>query len=82
MQPIQLGGVVLKVVNINGDTENGTIVVTGSYHLITTQGTVLAQQAFNGYKDVELKESQETLELRKKFLDSMQKDLLSSMGLG
>ena len=82
MQPIQVGGVVLKVVNINGDNENGAILVTGSYHILTTHGVVLAKQTFNGYKDVELKESQETLELRKKFLDSMQKDLLSSMGLG
>lgn len=62
-------------------TDDGKEKVSGNYELISTNDKVLAKQGFNGYNDIEVAMSGDTMKLFNDFMVNMKKDIQGILGL-
>lgn len=79
---ITIGGVKITSLDITQNKEDGTTKVSGKYELVSSTGKVLAKQGFNGYNEIVLVQSGETMKLIADLQASLQKDLNNTLGLG
>jgi hypothetical protein len=72
-----------KVIRVaaDRDKDTGEMKLTGSYELISSTGVVIAKQGFNGYNEITLGLSSETIVAREAFLRGLSKDLNTTLGL-
>lgn len=78
---ITIAGFNFTSVNLEQDKETGCFKLTGRYELISSNGMVIAKQSFNGYQDVKLELSSESLKAQAKFLETIKTDLAITLGL-
>jgi hypothetical protein len=77
---ITIGGIKIKKVDISfGDS--GELKFTGTYHLSSNTGVVLAKQDFNGYNDIKLNGTQDTIQKILDSIKSLETDLTNTLGL-
>jgi hypothetical protein len=61
----------------DGDKEK----ITGSYSLMSSDDKVLAKQSFNGYSDLEVNWSPETIKLHNAFMKAAKSDIETLIGV-
>ena len=79
--PVLIKGVRLDSVSIGRDEATGRPKFTGSYSLMSEQDISLATQSFNGYNDIKIEGSPETVELLNKFVRGLKNDLERMLGM-
>ncbi len=80
--PITVSGVRLTSISAdNNEDQSKPLKLTGSYHLMASNGKILAKQTFNNYNDVVVDFSRETKELYQKLLVSLTSDLNATLGV-
>lgn len=77
---ITINGVKVVSVDITRD-EDGNPKVKGNHHLISSTGTVIAKQSFNGYNDITLQPSAQTSKLLHELMVSITSDVNATLGL-
>lgn len=77
---VTIQGVKIKTMTLD-PSEKAKERVKGSYALMSNTDKVLATQSFNGYSDIEVQFSSETLIALEKFLGGVKKDLGIVLGL-
>ena len=61
--------------------DNGADKITGDYELISTADKVLAKQGFNGYSEINVSFSAETLKAYNSFINGVKDDVSNVLGL-
>lgn len=79
---ITIGGVKVTECSFTKEKDSGELIIKGSYVLESNTGIVLAKSGFNGYSDIKLNESQDTIKLKNEYFRSLGKDLSDTLGLG
>ncbi len=75
---VTLAGVRIKSVDVEvGEEETKS---SGKYDLMSSDGKVVAKQGFNGYHDIKLTLSPNTVVLRDKFLTALSEDVEKVLG--
>lgn len=77
---ISIKGIKITNFTIN-PTSTGKERITGDYSLMSNDDRVLAKQGFNGYNDIEVSFSAETVENFHKLLASLKKDIHTTLGI-
>lgn len=77
---ITLEGVRVAQVSMDTNDKDG-LNITGGYKLMSSTGVVVAKQGFNGYNDITITMSPETLALAHQFRNSLAKDITKVLGL-
>ena len=80
MMAVTIQGVRLGSLEISKD-DKGQRKITGSYELMSNQDVVLAKQNFNGYSDVKVAFSAETLKHLNNFVSGAKADVKGVLGL-
>jgi hypothetical protein len=57
------------------------IEVVGKYSLISENGSVLATQNFNGYSDLKITSSRETLDAMESLERNVEQDIIATLGI-
>ncbi len=73
-------GIRVPSVNITR-LEGGDNLVSGSYELISTTDRVLCKQGFNGYDNMKITWSKETVIALNALLTSIKKDIQTTLGI-
>jgi hypothetical protein len=77
---IAIRGVRLKSLSISRN-DKGEEEITGDYELISTADKVLAKQGFNGYNEIKVSFSAETMKAFNAFTNGVKEDVNSVLGL-
>ena len=77
---ITIKGVRIDAVTLERDTD-GEIKVSGSYALLSSDDRVLAKQGINGYNNVKVEWSRETLAALSNFVARVKEDVNATLGL-
>lgn len=77
---ITIRGIRLDSLSVEKD-DKGQRKVTGAYSLMSSEDVVIAKQTFNGYSDIQVGLSVETLKHLTKFTAGVKGDLESTLGL-
>lgn len=72
--PVTIQGIVLKSITIGKDNE-GKQKIEGNYEILSSNDTVMAKDTFNGYSDIKITFSAETLAALNTFLAGAKKEL-------
>ena len=78
---ISIRGIRIENVTITRDSSTGENNVTGDYSLISTADKVLAKQGFNGYNEIKLGMSADTVKALNTFLKGIKNDMSGVLGL-
>lgn len=79
---ISIQGINLKDISISRDKETGVLKAKGSYELVSSTGVILATQSFGGsYDSLAVDYSAESKKLINEFVQSLKKDLETTLGL-
>ncbi len=74
-------GIKIQNLTIMRDDKDGTLLLNGSYALMSNNGVVLAKQSFgNGYNDVKVERSFETSEALNRLVASVAADVNKILG--
>ncbi len=73
-------GIRVPSVNINR-IDDGSSQISGSYELISATDRVLCKQPFNGYNDMKITWSNETITALNALLTSVKKDVQNTLGI-
>jgi len=71
---VMIQGITVESISISKDNE-GQQKIEGRYNLISVNDTVLAKQGFNGYSDIKVNFSAETLSHLNAFLAGVKKEI-------
>jgi hypothetical protein len=77
---MKVKGIKVGSVSIDRDSE-GKEKITGNYSLISEIDKVIAKQSFNGYSDIEVAWSSDTITIFNNFMLSIKKDIQNTLGL-
>lgn len=77
---INIRGIRIDSVTITAKEEEGDF-VTGNYSLMSNNDKVLAKQSFNGYSDIKVALSAETIKVQNAFRAGVKKDIETVLGL-
>jgi len=77
---ITMKGIRLPSLDIRRNAEKGTYEISGYYELVSSNDTILAKQAFNGYNDIKLSPSPESSNLIHKLMVSLNNDMEKILG--
>lgn len=77
---ITIEGIKIKSMSLDRD-EHGKFKITGSYELVSSTGVTIAKQGFNGYNEIKLENSSDTLSALDTLVKGMQTDLNKTLGL-
>jgi len=77
---IAIKGVVVTSVSVFPN-KVGKERITGDYSLMSNENKVLAKQGFNGYGDVEVSFSAETIQAMNDLAASLKKDVNTTLGI-
>lgn len=71
----------IKVTSVSIDLKGDEDKIQGNYALMSTNDKVLATQSFNGYSDIKIAFSAETLKAFNTFLAGVKNDINNVLGL-
>ena len=77
---IMIKGIRLPAVNI-GLSDDGKLEVSGKYELLSDNDTVLAKQGFNGYNELKVGASPETMGKVNSLVASLKLDIETILGI-
>jgi hypothetical protein len=77
---ISIRGVRIKNLTMNRD-DNGKENITGDYELISSNDKVLAKNGFNGYSELVVPFSSDTLKAYNSFINGVKADVSGVLGL-
>ena len=75
---MQLKGITIKKINIEVKQEGDDI--QGSYALMSDNDKVLAKQSFNGYADIKVTFSSDTMKKYNEFMAGVKQDINAVLG--
>lgn len=78
---IAIRGIRIENITLTRDKDSGENGVTGDYSLISTADKVLAKQGFNGYNEIKMSWSGETIKSLNAFLAGVKNDVQNTLGL-
>ena len=78
---IMIRGIRLDNVGLSRE-DDGNYKLTGQYSLMSEADKVLAKQGFNGYENIALSPSADTVDALNKFLAGVKSDLEKILGIG
>ncbi len=78
---IAIRGIRIENITLTRDKDSGENSVTGDYSLISTADKVLAKQGFNGYNEIKMAWSGETIKALNSFLAGVKTDVQNMLGL-
>ena len=72
----------VKVESVRLKREEGKQMdLVGEYHLLSDNGTVMAKQSFNGYNDIKITFSRETIDLIRQLESNVEDDVKKTLGI-